>query len=64
MSKNRLRVKEAAELTNCTQQFIRVGLQRNIFTFGYAIKTSTRWSYYISRQKFEEVTGIKIEEEK
>ena len=64
MSKNRLTIKEAAELMNCTQQFIRVGLQRNIFTFGYAIKTSTRWNYYISRQKFEEVTGIKIEEEK
>ena len=64
MSKNRLTVKEAAELMNCTQQFIRVGLQRNFFTFGYASKTSTRWSYYISRQKFEEVTGIKIEEEK
>ena len=62
MSKNRLTVKEAAELMNCTQQFIRVGLQRNICTFGYAIKTSTRWSYYISRQKFEEVTGIKVEQ--
>lgn len=58
---NRLTVKRAAELMGCTQQFIRVGLQRGILTFGTAIKMSSVWTYYISPQKFEEVTGIKVE---
>ena len=53
-------VQEAARLMNKSQDFIRIGLQRNILPFGYAIKTGKeRYSYFISRSKFEEATGIR-----
>ena len=60
MSKNRLSIIEAAELMNVSQQFIRIGLQRGILPFGYAVKTSSKWTYYISPSKFTEYTGIKV----
>lgn len=43
-----------------TQQFIRVGLGQGIFPRTYAVKTSTKWTYFISITKFEEYTGIKV----
>lgn len=58
--KNRLSILEAAELMNVSQQFIRVGLQNGILPFGYAVKTSSKWTYYISPVKFMEYTGISI----
>ena len=58
--KNRLSIVEAAELMHVSQQFIRVGLQRGILPFGYAVKTSSKWTYYISPAKFTEYTGINI----
>ena len=55
-----LTVQEAAQLMGKSQDFIRIGLQRNILPFGYAVKTGKeRYSYFISREKFSEVTGIK-----
>ena len=62
MGKNRLSTNEAAALMNVSEQFIRIGLQRKQLPFGYAIKNKTKWCYYISPVKFEEVTGIKVEE--
>ena len=59
---NRLTVTEAAELMDVSPQFIRIGLQRGVFTWGYAIRvTGQRYAYFISRQKFEEATGIRAE---
>jgi hypothetical protein len=53
-------VQEAATLMGKSQDFIRIGLQRQILPFGYAIKTGKeRYSYFISREKFIEATGIK-----
>lgn len=57
---NRLSVVDAAELMGVTQQFIRMGLQQEKLPFGYAVKRSGRWSYYISPVKFTEYTGIVI----
>lgn len=45
---------------NVSPQFIRIGLQKGIFPFGYAVKMSGRWTYFISKQKFVEHTGIKV----
>lgn len=57
-------VQEAAELMGKSQSFIRIGLQRNILPFGFAVKTGKeRYSYFISREKFTEATGIKLEGE-
>ena len=56
-------VQEAARLMGKSQSFIRIGLQRNILPFGYAVKTGKdRYSYFISSKKFTETTGIKREE--
>lgn len=58
---NRVSVAKAAELMNVSQQFIRIGLQRGILPFGYAVQTSSKWTYYISPSKFTEHTGIRID---
>ena len=56
---NKLTIEEAANLMGVSRQFIRVGLQRGIFTWGYAVQISkNRYTYFISRQKFSEATGI------
>lgn len=52
-----LTVKEAAEKLNKSPQFVRIGLQRGILPFGYAVKMSTKWTYHISKKKFEEYAG-------
>ena len=57
----RLTVKKCAELMGVSEQFIRIGLQKERFPFGFAVQTSDhRWTYFISRSKFEESTGIKV----
>lgn len=49
---------EAAKLMGKDVMFVRIGLQRNILPFGYAIQTKDgRYSYHISRKKFEEYLG-------
>ncbi len=57
---NRLSVAEAAYLLNTSEQFIRIGLQQGTLKFGMAVKMSGQWTYVITKQKFEEVTGIKV----
>lgn len=52
-----LTVKEAAKRMKKSEQFVRIGLQRGILPFGYAVKVTNRWSYHISRHKFEEYMG-------
>ena len=57
---NRLATDRCAKLMHVSPQFIRIGLQQGKFPWGFAIKMSGRWTYWISRQKFEESTGIKV----
>lgn len=56
---NRLSVAEAAQLLGASEQFIRIGLQQGYLKFGMAVKMSSQWTYVITKQKFEEFTGIK-----
>ena len=61
MENNYLTVAEASELMGVSQQFVRVGLQKGILPFGYAVQISReRYTYFISREKFIEHTGIKV----
>lgn len=56
---NSITIAEASELMGVSKQFVRVGLQKGIFPFGYAVQVSSdRYTYFISRQKFSEYTGI------
>ena len=57
---NRLSVADAASLLNASEQFIRIGLQQGTLKFGMAVKMSGQWTYVLTKQKFEEVTGIKV----
>ena len=50
-------VKEAAELLGKSQAFVRIGLQRGILPFGYAVKMSSRYTYHISKAKLLEYVG-------
>lgn len=61
MENNYLTVAEASELMGVSRQFIRVGLQKGILPFGYAVQISRKhYTYFISKQKFIEHTGIKL----
>ena len=56
---NSMTIAEASKLMGVSMQFVRVGLQKGILPFGYAVKISAgRFTYFISRQKFLEHTGI------
>ena len=59
---NNMTIAEASELMGVSQQFVRIGLQKGILPFGCAVQVSKqRYTYFISRQKFTEYTGIKVE---
>lgn len=59
-SKNHLTVAETAQMMGVSEQFVRIGLQKGILPFGYAVQISDkRYTYFISEQKFYENTGIK-----
>lgn len=56
---NKMTIDEASELMGVSKQFVRVGLQKGIFPWGYAVQVSSkRYTYFISRQKFLETEGI------
>jgi len=57
MGTKSLSVHEAAEIMGKSDQFVRIGLQREILPFGSAVKLSTRWTYYISPTRFYEYVG-------
>lgn len=46
----RVSVADAAKRLGVSQQFIRIGLQRKILPFGYAVKMSDRFTYHISEK--------------
>jgi hypothetical protein len=51
---SRVSVKDAARLMGVSPQFIRIGLRNGILPFGYAVKMSERWTYYINEKKLKE----------
>ena len=48
---------ECAKLLGKSPQFVRIGLQRGILPFGYAIKMSRVWTYHINEAKVNEYLG-------
>lgn len=53
-----IKVAEAARLLGKSEQYIRIGLQRNILPFGSAVKMSSRWSYHISPKLLAEYVEV------
>ena len=60
----RMSVKDVAKLMNASEQFVRRGLQNGVFQWGYAVKISNRYTYWISKDKFTMYTGIEVENER
>ncbi len=56
MSK-KISVKDAAAILGKSQQFVRVGLQRERLPIGTAVKMSSRWTYHISAKLLQEYVG-------
>lgn len=57
MVEKNITIKKASELMGKSQQFVRIGLQRNILPFGNAVKLSSQWTYYISPKLFYDYIG-------
>nr|DAO34307.1 MAG TPA: Helix-turn-helix XRE-family like protein [Caudoviricetes sp.] len=55
-----LPVKTAAELMGVSLDFVYNGLRDGVLPFGWAVKNSSIWTYYISSAKFTEYTGIQV----
>ena len=54
----KITIKEAAERMGVSQQFVRIGLQRNLLDIGVAIKLSgNRYTYSIFPERFEALYG-------
>lgn len=58
----KISIKKAAAVMGCTEQFIRIGMQRNQIDIGMAVKTSSRWTYLIVPDKLAAAMGISIED--
>ena len=56
----KIKPKDVADRLGISVQAVRVGLQRGIFPFGWAIKTSSnKYTYAISEKLFEQYLGSK-----
>lgn len=58
-----IKVSDAARILGKSEQFVRVGLQRNILPIGTAVQLSSRWTYHISPKLLEEYSGVEIEKQ-
>lgn len=57
---NNISVTAAAKLMGVSPQFIRIGLQKKMLPFGYAVKFEKAYRYFISAKQFTQHTGIEI----
>lgn len=57
----RLSVMDAARMMGINHQTVRKGLQQGVFPWGYGIKTSDHWVYFINAKRFSEIEGINVE---
>lgn len=55
-----MKVSEVARLLGKSEQFVRIGLQRGILPFGYALKMSSKYTYHISEHKVREYLGNEV----
>lgn len=58
----RIRTRDAARILEKSEQFIRIGLQRQLLPFGFAIKQDGRskYDYFINPHQFAEYCGISM----
>lgn len=63
MNIGKITVVEAAKILHVSDQFVRIGMQRNVLPIGTALKMSSKWTYQISAGKLAEYSGSDIEAE-
>ena len=49
----RMTIKEVATQMGVSEQFVRIGLQRNLLPFGKAVKMSSKWTYWVGKEQFD-----------
>lgn len=57
MEARKITVSKAAKILGVSEQFVRIGLQREQLPIGTAVKMSTKWSYHISPKLLAEYVG-------
>uniref|UniRef100_UPI00190A8AA4 hypothetical protein n=1 Tax=Virgibacillus salexigens TaxID=61016 RepID=UPI00190A8AA4 len=55
-----IKVSEAAKILGKSEQFVRIGLQRDILPIGIAIQMSSKWTYHISPKLRKEDVGGEV----
>ena len=50
-------ISECARILGKSEQFVRIALQTGAAPFGFAVKTSSIWSYHISAKQLKEYIG-------
>lgn len=63
MNIGKITVIEAAKILHVSDQFVRIGLQRNVLPIGTALKMSSKWTYQISAGQLAQYSGADIEAE-
>lgn len=63
MNIGKITVIEAAKILHVSDQFVRIGLQRNVLPIGTALKMSSKWTYQISAGQLAQYSGVDIEAE-
>lgn len=60
MSTGKITVVEAAKILHVSDQFVRIGMQRNVLPIGTALKMSSKWTYQISEKLLEQYSGADV----
>lgn len=55
-----IKVSDAARILGKSEQFVRIGMQRNQLPIGTAVQMSSKWTYHISPKLLEEYLGTEI----
>lgn len=56
----RLTIEQTARILGVGKDTVRLGLQQGVFPWGYAVQTSTGWTYIINGSRLAQVEGVKI----
>lgn len=56
----KITVVEAAKILHVSDQFVRIGMQRNVLPIGTALKMSSKWTYQISEKLLEQYSGVDV----
>lgn len=58
-----IRTDDVAKIMRKSKKSICIGLQQKEFDWGYAIKTSSKWTYFINAIRFAEIERIEVPQE-